>query len=181
MSRYQRTKDENYMIALYEMAKATGDMETPFDFYAVGDRAGINPKAVDAISKLLIRANFIQRCLKQRCILQLMGANLWKRNCSKRSNYGVRCRHRLGRYKDCYRPAWLNRRRRPRSARNSIPPTTPHRTKCSCRRSSRRYRSVITLPGSCCKEPPAATVKGGPTTSTRRLPTQRRRRRRPRC
>lgn len=61
MSRFQRTKDEYFMIALYEMAKESGDLETPFDRYAVGDRGGVTPKAVNAIAKLLIQANFIKK------------------------------------------------------------------------------------------------------------------------
>lgn len=55
------TKDENFLIALYEMALSKGDLETPFDRYVVGQRASITEKGVNAISKLLLRANFIKK------------------------------------------------------------------------------------------------------------------------
>lgn len=55
------TKDELFVIRLYEAAKDSGDVENGFDKYQIGERAKINPKAVDAISKLLIQANFIKK------------------------------------------------------------------------------------------------------------------------
>lgn len=55
------TKDEHFVIALYEAAKASGEIDTSFDKYAIGEMAKINPKAVDAICKLLIQANFIKK------------------------------------------------------------------------------------------------------------------------
>lgn len=55
------TKDEKYLIALYEMAMEAGDIETEFDKYEVGIRAHLQPKGVNAISQLLFRANFIKR------------------------------------------------------------------------------------------------------------------------
>lgn len=61
MSRFQRTKDEYFMIALYEMSQEHGDFEKSFDRYAVGERAGVTHKAVNAIAKLLIQANFIKK------------------------------------------------------------------------------------------------------------------------
>lgn len=61
MSRHNRTKDENYMLSLYEEAEKSGDLETAVNRYQVGQAAHISDKAVDAICKLLIQANFIKK------------------------------------------------------------------------------------------------------------------------
>jgi Mn-dependent DtxR family transcriptional regulator len=52
------TKDEKYLIALYEMSQ---DSDEPCDKYAVGQRAGFNPKSVENITNNLARANFIKK------------------------------------------------------------------------------------------------------------------------
>lgn len=56
-----RTKDENYMLCLYEEAMRLGDLEHPVDRYYVGEVAKLHPKGVDAICKLLVQANFIKK------------------------------------------------------------------------------------------------------------------------
>lgn len=56
-----RTTDERYILSLYEEAKKANDISTEFNKYEIGRRAHINPKGVDAISKLLIQANFIKK------------------------------------------------------------------------------------------------------------------------
>lgn len=56
-----KTKDELFVIRLYEACKRAGDLEGRFDKYEIGKQAGINPKAVDAITKLLVQANFIRK------------------------------------------------------------------------------------------------------------------------
>jgi len=61
MTHKNYTKDENYMLAIYDAAQATGDPESPVNKYSAGKDAGLNPKAVDAISKLLVQANFIKK------------------------------------------------------------------------------------------------------------------------
>lgn len=61
MSRYNRTKDENYLISLYEEAQKSGDPENSIDRYHAGRAAHISEKAVDAICKLLVQANFIKK------------------------------------------------------------------------------------------------------------------------
>lgn len=55
------TKDEIFVVNLYETARASGDVENSFDKYSIGEKAKINPKAVDAICKLLVQANFIKK------------------------------------------------------------------------------------------------------------------------
>lgn len=76
MSRFQRTKDEYFMIALYEMAKESGDFETSFDRYVVGERGGVTPKAVNAIAKLLVQANFIKKSSETDVFLTAHGRKL---------------------------------------------------------------------------------------------------------
>lgn len=56
-----RTKDEIFVLCLYEDAEKTGNIESPLDRYEVGKHAGLNPKGVNAICKLLIQANFIKK------------------------------------------------------------------------------------------------------------------------
>ncbi len=60
-NRSTRTKDERYIITLYEMALESGEVDTPFQRYEVGVRAVLNEKAVDTICKLLIQANFVRK------------------------------------------------------------------------------------------------------------------------
>lgn len=57
----RHTPDERFVISLYQTAKALGDISTHQNKYEVGRTVGINPKGVDAISKLLVQANFIKR------------------------------------------------------------------------------------------------------------------------
>jgi hypothetical protein len=61
MSEHSKTKDERFMIKLYELVHASGDDDLILDRYEVGKLAGITAKGVEAISKLLLRANFIDK------------------------------------------------------------------------------------------------------------------------
>lgn len=60
-NRATRTKDERFIVTLYEMALEAGEASAPFSRYEVGVRAVLNPKGVDTICKLLIQANFIRK------------------------------------------------------------------------------------------------------------------------
>ena len=55
-----RTTDEKFIVYMYENAKAMGDMETQFNRYEVGEKVGVHERGVNAISKLLLQANFIK-------------------------------------------------------------------------------------------------------------------------
>lgn len=70
------TKDELFILRLYEAAVASGDMEESFDKYAIGEKAKINPKAVDAICKLLVQANFIKKRDEESVYLTRRGEDL---------------------------------------------------------------------------------------------------------
>lgn len=56
-----KTKDEQFVVALYRYAKERGEMEESYNRYDIGIKAGLHPKAVNAICKLLIQANFIRK------------------------------------------------------------------------------------------------------------------------
>lgn len=56
-----RTKDELFVLALYAAAKERGDLEGELNKYEVGEKSGVHPKAVDAICKLLVQANFVKK------------------------------------------------------------------------------------------------------------------------
>lgn len=76
MSRHNRTKDENFIMCLYEEAEKTGDLEGALDRYQVGLAANIHPKGVDTICKLLIQANFIKKASENEIYLTPHGIKL---------------------------------------------------------------------------------------------------------
>jgi hypothetical protein len=76
MSRHNRTKDENFIITLYEEAEKTGDVENAMDRYLVGEAAHIHPKGVDTICKLLIQANFVKKAGENEIYLTSNGIKL---------------------------------------------------------------------------------------------------------
>lgn len=63
-----RTKDEKFILCLYEAAvrfvdanKGSDLEQVSLDRYAVGAAAGLHPKGVDAITQQLVRANFLRK------------------------------------------------------------------------------------------------------------------------
>ncbi len=56
-----RTKDEIFIIKLYEEAMKQSEIDDPLDRYKIGDLAGLQQRGVDAICNLLIRSNFIKK------------------------------------------------------------------------------------------------------------------------
>lgn len=79
MSSKHRTKDEQFIICLYEEAEKTGDVENAIDRYKAGEVAHLHPKAVDAICKLLVQANFIKKSGETDVYLTKHGLNLVQR------------------------------------------------------------------------------------------------------
>ncbi len=57
----QKTKDELFILQLYELTQEAGRPETPFNRYQVGKSIGIAERGVDATCALLIRTNFIKK------------------------------------------------------------------------------------------------------------------------
>lgn len=56
-----KTKDEKFMVCVYETAGKSGDVHNPVNRYEIGNMIGLHPKAVDTICKLLLQANFIKK------------------------------------------------------------------------------------------------------------------------
>lgn len=67
----QRTKDEKFIIAVYETALQTGDLHCGVNRYQAGQAIGIHPKGVDTICNLLLQANFVTKgTLDDICLTQ---------------------------------------------------------------------------------------------------------------
>ena len=60
MNKKARTKEERYMLALYEETLRQEDEEAEIDRVLIGDIIGINPPSVENICKGLMRSNFIR-------------------------------------------------------------------------------------------------------------------------
>ena len=71
-----RTKDEKFMLAVYEEALKAEDMETPFSRYAIGNKIGLHPKGVDTICTLLLQANFLKKENKEDVYITEQGIQL---------------------------------------------------------------------------------------------------------
>jgi predicted transcriptional regulator len=76
MTKKSKTPDERFILAAYETAQAAGDSETLLDRYEIGKKSGLNPKAVNAICKLLVQANFIKKVGETEIILTKNGESL---------------------------------------------------------------------------------------------------------
>lgn len=61
MNRKATTKDELFLLKLYEMASQQGNPEEEVDRYAIGRAIGQNDKGVDTIVKHLAQANFVKK------------------------------------------------------------------------------------------------------------------------
>lgn len=71
-----RTPDERFILCAYQTAQALGDISANLNRYEVGRQAGINPKGVDAICKLLVQANFIKKSSEEEIYLTKNGEEL---------------------------------------------------------------------------------------------------------
>lgn len=56
-----RTKEELFMLRLYEMANLSGDVTKLHDRYAIGAGIGLSYRVVNAICNTLLQANFIKK------------------------------------------------------------------------------------------------------------------------
>jgi hypothetical protein len=71
-----RTKDEKFLLSLYEMAMQGDDPYAPKNKYEVGHRVGLAPKGVNTICVLLCQANFIKKAGDEEVYLTKHGENL---------------------------------------------------------------------------------------------------------
>ena len=72
------TKDELFLIKLYELAMDQGDFDHPIDRYIVGRAIGQNDRGVNTIVILLAKANFIKKAEGTAVFLTALGVNLVK-------------------------------------------------------------------------------------------------------
>ncbi len=61
MNRKATTKDELFLLKLYEMATALGSPEEEVDRFAIGRAIGQNDKGINAIVRHLAQANFVKK------------------------------------------------------------------------------------------------------------------------
>ncbi|CDZ80661.1 hypothetical protein BN1013_01179 [Candidatus Rubidus massiliensis] len=73
------TQDEKFVLSLFEEVKFLEEKDVPFDRYIIGRKAGISEKAVDAICKLLVQANFIKKASQNEIYLTPHGEKLANR------------------------------------------------------------------------------------------------------
>jgi DNA-binding IclR family transcriptional regulator len=74
-----RTKDELFVLRLYTEAQEMGNVEGRLNKYEVGQKSGLHPKAVDAICRLLVQANFIKKAEEDKIYLTPHGLLLAER------------------------------------------------------------------------------------------------------
>lgn len=56
-----RTKEEKFLIAVYETALILGDPFVEVDRYEVGQKIGLHPRGINTICNNLAQANFIKK------------------------------------------------------------------------------------------------------------------------
>lgn len=61
MKQKATTKDELFLLKLFQMASAKGDSFEEIDRYAVGKAVGLNERAIDNIVRHLAQANFVKK------------------------------------------------------------------------------------------------------------------------
>ena len=61
MSRSRITRDELYLIKLYEEGQKLGDIYAEVDRYHIGAIIGQNNKSVDNMVRMLAQANFVKK------------------------------------------------------------------------------------------------------------------------
>ncbi len=61
MSKPSATKDELFLLKLYELASKRGDPHDEVDRYEIGRAIGQNDRGIDTIVNLLAQANFIKK------------------------------------------------------------------------------------------------------------------------
>lgn len=68
-----RTKDESFMLALYNEADKHNNKKQAFNCYAIGRLVGLQERGVNAICTLLAQANFIKKEAKTEVALTSHG------------------------------------------------------------------------------------------------------------
>ena len=61
MTKKSTTKDELFLLKLYEMALKLGDAQAPLDRFVVGRAIGQNDRGANVIARDLAQANFVKK------------------------------------------------------------------------------------------------------------------------
>ncbi|MBS0620016.1 MAG: hypothetical protein JSS61_00965 [Verrucomicrobia bacterium] len=61
MKKRSMTKDEMFLVKLYELATAQGDPYAEFDRFAIGRAIGQNDRGANVIARDLAQANFVKK------------------------------------------------------------------------------------------------------------------------
>lgn len=61
MNRKATTKDELFLVKLYEMAREQGDHYAPFDRFQIARAIGQNDRGGNVIARDLAQANFVKK------------------------------------------------------------------------------------------------------------------------
>lgn len=61
MTKKGTTKDELFLLKLYELASKHGDSTTAFDRFEIGRAIGQNDKGANVIARDLAQANFVRK------------------------------------------------------------------------------------------------------------------------
>lgn len=56
------TKDESYLVKLFQMASKLGDPHRQMSRYEIGRALGHGDKSVDGIVRMLAQTNFVKKC-----------------------------------------------------------------------------------------------------------------------
>lgn len=73
------TKEERYILKLYEMATKSGAAQNMKDCYKVGEALGFSDKVVNALINILAQANFVKKIDDRGIHLTHRGVELAKR------------------------------------------------------------------------------------------------------
>jgi hypothetical protein len=61
MSQRGQTKDQRFLLTLYERAQLQGDLYTPFSRFEIGESVGLQKKAINTICRDLLQCNFLKK------------------------------------------------------------------------------------------------------------------------
>lgn len=73
-----KTKEEKFLVAVYETALSFGDSSLEVNRYTVGQKIGLHPKGIDTICNQLAQANFIKKRGPEEIIITQNGITLVK-------------------------------------------------------------------------------------------------------
>ncbi|HKY99853.1 MAG TPA: hypothetical protein VJ112_01675 [Rhabdochlamydiaceae bacterium] len=84
MSQKSATKDERFLIKLYQMASDSGGPHEEIDRYEIGRAVGQNDRSVNAIARWLAQANFVKNGEGRNLYLTTGGLDLVQNLLSKK-------------------------------------------------------------------------------------------------